>query len=224
MQRSRSMTAAAFGKFRPSSSRKSKIESNDNNNNNDESSSSKPDRVSWPLQLLTRPAEPNFVAYPNKIVHQHKHYRNPHMHNTDCNRLVSGYDLNRDKRFYFTTTTTPVRVYIKYERGVSSKPKKNKYDALKKHEQHLNGQKLNAATLRNKIGLSSKFIKEAQNLVFNIDTLSFAPITTTTATHGVTYELNNTNLPNSNRTESRCSNDTQKQAKTKKQKSQQKKN
>jgi hypothetical protein len=116
-----------------------------------------------------------FTPYENKVVHQHDHLSFPHIHRRDCNRLVSGSDKNRDKRFYFTRNVTPVRVYVRYEHtGGSKSAKKLAATELPKFA-HYNGQKLNANVLRNTLGMSNKFIKEASNLVFVHESLSFIP-------------------------------------------------
>ena len=83
-------------------------------------------------------------------VHIHEAKQLPHMHGVDCDRLMSAIDIQRDKRYYFTCDKTPVRVYIKYEEEQEKRVKKGH-------------------------SLSKKFSKEASNLIFIQETLSFIP-------------------------------------------------
>lgn len=112
-----------------------------------------------------------FVADQNKVIHQHDHLNYPHMHQTECNRLLSGIDKNRDKRYYFTRHVTPVRVYISYDKGASAYNRRavDEFDEL-------NGRQLSANCLKNQIGISSKFLKDASEFYFIRETLSFVPV------------------------------------------------
>jgi hypothetical protein len=61
--------------------------------------------------------EGGFMPFKNKDFHLHPHLNNekPHIHSLGCDPFVSGYDLQRETRYYFTTDKTPVRCYIKYD-------------------------------------------------------------------------------------------------------------
>lgn len=113
-----------------------------------------------------------FTAYPNTLVHQHNHLRRPHMHEKDCDRLTSGFDKNREKRFYFTCQLTPVRVYINYDKVSSSIDRRLPNEKL----DEFNCRQLSPTCLKSKIGLSQKFIKDASEYFFLTETLSFVPL------------------------------------------------
>lgn len=106
-----------------------------------------------------------YVPIKSRIIHKHEHLDGPHMHNNECNRLTSAIDKDRAKRFYFTNSVTPVRVYISYENN----SKNDKYNL-----ETINGMKLGRSVLFG-IGLSPKFVDEAANFIFHKDTLSFIP-------------------------------------------------
>jgi hypothetical protein len=113
-----------------------------------------------------------FTAYANTLVHQHNHLRRPHMHEKDCDRLTSGFDKNREKRFYFTCQLTPVRVYVNYDRASSTMDCRLPNDKL----DEFNCRQLDASCLKSNFGISQKFIKDASEFYFLKETLSFVPL------------------------------------------------
>ena len=129
----------------------------------------------------TIPTEPSFIANDGTPIHEHKHLSTPHLHNTDCDRYVSGIDKNRTARFYFTNEQTPIRVYIKYNESLIEQPegksfKTNTNDVKLNETKKLaivNGAKVSLTTLKGAI--SSKFLDEAKNLVFLNESMSFVP-------------------------------------------------
>ena len=61
--------------------------------------------------------EGGYLPFKNKDFHLHPHLNKekPHIHSLGCDPFVSGYDLQRETRYYFTNDKTPVRCYIKYD-------------------------------------------------------------------------------------------------------------
>ena len=58
----------------------------------------------------------SFQAHPHKTIHQHDHLTTAHLHQPGlCDRFASGFDKNRESRFYFTGQQTNVRVYVNYD-------------------------------------------------------------------------------------------------------------
>jgi hypothetical protein len=102
----------------------------------------------------------------NKEIHLHHHHTEhklPHLHTLGCERLITAFDKQRAKRYYFTNELTPVRVYIKYNENEN---RKNIAATPTTKENH----KFN--------GISEKFLKEITNCRFIEETLSFIPILT----------------------------------------------
>ena len=95
----------------------------------------------------------SYIPYNNKDFHLHHHHnkKEPHLHGTECEVANSALDLKRHERYYFTSDTTPVRVYINYEKNEET------YKETSSEE------------------LSQKFIKEASKLFFCKTTRSFIP-------------------------------------------------
>jgi hypothetical protein len=108
-------------------------------------------------QIQTKRAK-SFIADGHRQVHFHNHEKKPHMHSTNCDRYVSGIDQNRDKRFYFTSNLTPVRVYLNYNETPKIEDKN--------HFSSLQGRKLSPKSLRKNFNLKDSFISVAKNLVF----------------------------------------------------------
>jgi hypothetical protein len=121
----------------------------------------------------------DYVPYEKKSIHQHYHHpiQQPHMHSNSCDRLVSAYDVQRDKRYYFTNTLTPVRVYIKYDKQHNKTP----LESAKKVKNVVDlatlklGNKINLQLLRYNVGVSKEFLKDASSMTFIKETLSFIP-------------------------------------------------
>jgi hypothetical protein len=108
-------------------------------------------------QIQTKRAK-SFIADDHRKVHFHNHEKKPHMHSTNCDRYVSGIDQNRDKRFYFTSNLTPVRVYLNYNNTPQIEGQI--------HFGSLHGRKLSPKSLRKNFKLKDSFINVAKNLVF----------------------------------------------------------
>lgn len=124
----------------------------------------------------------SFIPNLTGNVHEHNHRMTPHMHETTCDRFVSGIDKNRQSRFYFTKMPTPIRVYLNYSEKLVSAPTGIIDPAsgnLGTNEQInpvLNGRKLSPKTLRSQLKVSPHFIDDAKNYIFNKETLSLVPI------------------------------------------------
>jgi hypothetical protein len=139
-------------------------------------------------------ARTSFVAFTNVNIHEHDHNRLPHLHRKDCERFTSGFDRNRQSRYYFTKQKTPLRVYVNYDSkltdsssDISIKPKESEF------MQVLTGRKLSPRTLKSHFKVSPNFIDDAKNLVFVKETMSFVPQylptisqTTMSAVHNMT--------------------------------------
>lgn len=135
-----------------------------------------------------------YKPYINQTIlhqHVHKNYKKPHMHNNECNRILSAYDLDRSKRYYFTSQITPVRVYVNYyekKQITASSMFAKEYSEFKLDNLH--AKKLNVNLLQYQLGVSKKFLKEASNLIFNKYSMSFTP-----------FIIPNTNTHDKNRVE-----------------------
>ena len=125
----------------------------------------------------------SFVGFNRANVHEHNHVNRtePHMHRAECERYASGFDRNRECRFYFTKSKTPVRVYLKYNEklalatGHEYRDDTNNLNVSQLNPT-LNGRKLSARTLKGQLKISSKFVDEAKNFVFIRENLSLVPI------------------------------------------------
>jgi hypothetical protein len=105
----------------------------------------------------------------NKEMHLHHHHTEhklPHLHTFGCERLITAFDKQREKRYYFTNELTPVRVYIKYNQNQNGK----KFVNIAATPTIKENNKFN--------GVSEKFLKEVTNCRFIEETLSFIPIIT----------------------------------------------
>lgn len=127
--------------------------------------------------LASAASKHSFVAFNEANIHEHDHRLTPHLHSFECDRYSSGTDQNRNSRFYFTKTTTPVRVYLSYNEKLlmPSIDEVKTDDKMGQFNAQLNGRKLSPRTLRNQLRLSQKFIEDAKNLVFLNDSLSLVP-------------------------------------------------
>lgn len=101
----------------------------------------------------------------SKPMHLHDHINRPHLHSSECDRLISGYDKDRHKRFYFTTNLTPVRCYVSYSKTISS---------IKKDLNDYNGNQVPKNTLL-RLGISHEYINEVTKFIFSKETCSFTP-------------------------------------------------
>jgi hypothetical protein len=122
-------------------------------------------------------------------IHQHTHSEKPHVHddkNLHCASNVSGYDSQRNKRYYFTNEKTPARVYIVYGGlALSSQSFLDEIQDVKTNDQEIvttaittpkrEYQRLTTLQLKN-LNVSKKFQKDALNMVFCRETKSFIPI------------------------------------------------
>ena len=111
-----------------------------------------------------------YIPYAYRDLHRHCHNSSqlPHIHNkSECDRLMTAFDKQREKRYYFTNHLTPVRVYIKYETV--------KIDKSPEGTPIKSANKRNQLFLRHSLGVSKKFLKEAANMRFVKETLSFIP-------------------------------------------------
>jgi hypothetical protein len=101
-------------------------------------------------------------------MHLHNHHTEhklPHLHTFGCERLITAFDKQREKRYYFTNELTPVRVYIKYDKELDNQKK------IPPNNREID--------LKNKLsGISAKFSKEITNCRFIKETLSYIPIST----------------------------------------------
>lgn len=115
----------------------------------------------------------------------------------ECDRYMSGFDRNREARFYFTSRPTPVRVYLKYNEKLAA-AQADKEDSFNVNFAQLNptlhGRKLSPRTLRQQLKISTKFLEDAKNLIFVRDTLSLVPQISTQTNSG-TVNLTNDFLP-----------------------------
>ena len=112
----------------------------------------------------------DYVPFINKQFHVHNHSERkfPHLHTIGCERLMTAFDKQRDKRYYFTNKLTPVRVYIKYDKEHES-AKKSKNSVTPSSNDYKD----------NKLPvISAKFLKETSTCRFIKETLSFIPIST----------------------------------------------
>ena len=115
------------------------------------------------------------LQYQQKV-HIHDHRTTPHLHTFSCERFTSGYDTNRQHRFYFTTGLTPVRVYLSYEDTKLNEKAKNEMSKREKVKNtSLNGRKLSPRTLKRNFRLSANLVEDAKNLIFMEETRSFIP-------------------------------------------------
>ena len=106
----------------------------------------------------------------------HDHRKTPHQHSYNCERFTSGFDINRQQRFYFTTGLTPVRVYLSYDDNKLNETIRNELNKREKTKSSsLNGRKLSPRTLKRNFRLNSNLIDEAKNLIFIEETRSFIP-------------------------------------------------
>jgi hypothetical protein len=77
-------------------------------------------------------ARGSYVSFKHAVCHHHSHRKSPHVHARACDRFDSGFDKNRQSRFYFTKFETPVRVYVTYnERLLQGLP-----DTIKELKEH----------------------------------------------------------------------------------------
>lgn len=119
----------------------------------------------------------SFTAYSNMAIHHHDHRQTPHLHSTECDRYLSGFDKNRQARFYFTKTQTPCRVYLSYNEKLISTSMEftNEKEKLSQVNTVLNGRKLSPKTLKTQLKISPQFMEEAKNFVFIKETMSLIP-------------------------------------------------
>jgi hypothetical protein len=110
----------------------------------------------------------DYMPFFNKQFHVHNHseHKLPHLHTLGCERLITAFDKQREKRYYFTNELTPVRVYIKYNQNQNGK----KFVNIAATPTIKENNKFN--------GVSEKFLKEVTNCRFIEETLSFIPIIT----------------------------------------------
>ena len=122
----------------------------------------------------------DYIPFKNKKLHVHCHpdKKLPHLHASGCERVMTAYDRQREKRYYFTNKLTPVRVYIRYDKEVEKKSYNNNSSLNFEAPAYKEGSKMELLNLRNKLGISSKFLKETSTMRFIKETLSFIPITT----------------------------------------------
>jgi hypothetical protein len=109
----------------------------------------------------------DYMPFFNKQFHVHNHteHKLPHLHTLGCERLITAFDKQREKRYYFTNELTPVRAYIKYDKELDNKKKSPS-----------NNREID---LKNRLpGISAKFSKEITNCRFIKETLSYIPIST----------------------------------------------
>lgn len=121
----------------------------------------------------------SFNPFPNVSVHEHPHRYTPHLHSIQCDRYSSGFDRNRNSRFYFTKNLTPCRVYLSYNDKLtmgSADYLANEREKNSHANQNLNGRKLSAKTLKNQLKVSPQFIDDAKNFIFVKETMSLVPI------------------------------------------------
>lgn len=124
-------------------------------------------------------SKPSFTPFPNASVHEHPHRFTPHLHSVQCDRYSSGFDKNRNSRFYFTKNLTPCRVYLSYNDKLfvdSTDYLTNEREKNSHVNQTLNGRKLSAKTLKSQLKVSPQFIDDAKNYIFVKETMSLIPM------------------------------------------------
>ena len=106
-----------------------------------------------------------YVPFKNKDLHKHSHNGRtvPHIHETGsgCERVISAFDINREKRYYFTNNLTPVRVYVSYGGIHKEKEKENEKNIFTVND--------------TRILVSDNFLHETAHMKFIKETLSFIP-------------------------------------------------
>lgn len=129
------------------------------------------------INLNSAQSTHSFAPYADTSVHEHNHRYTPHLHSTECERYSSGFDKNRNSRFYYTKGLTPCRVYISYNDKLlgSNDYVIDQKEKLSLANQGLNGRKLSARTLKSQLKISPQFIEDAKNFVFIKETMSLVP-------------------------------------------------
>ncbi|CAF0706651.1 unnamed protein product [Brachionus calyciflorus] len=130
-------------------------------------------------QMNSAASKQSFAPYASAPCHEHDHRYTPHLHTSECERYLSGFDKNRNSRFYYTKSITPCRVYLSYNEKLLTSGTEiqidNKIEKLSQVNQGLNGRKLSPRTLKSHLKISPQFIEDAKNFIFVKETMSLIP-------------------------------------------------